>query len=849
MPVYKAKRTHSAAKTPATTAIAANYTTQKKGKGCLLVVILFILIVALAGTLFYLYTLLFGTAGVKNRLTPTGKMDALYVTSDDYFYGAATTVEEQQAALQQLVETALKGGYNTLVVNVRNGQQVIYRDKYLSTAPTITANDKLFSHFDPLDYLGQLTMVNNLALYAQVDLYAAGTTWEAHTLAAKYADALVNADGTYYFTPANTRLAADLTDSLANLAARYPLNGIVLTGIDKLPEADVAVHLAAIKNALKHSGCALGVSVNDTENSLDGLFALLNQTNGSELLQFVMAQYSGTETFDTDYSFLRSKLGASAALYLNTVGSNPLVATQQLFYAQLATDYNGCVYTSEKILNTAPETVALMKTTTNTVDAMPQFTLPIARQLAIGYPSNPTSSTYATSCFIMGSSAPEQPLYMNGNEIVRDTAGGTFGILVNLEPGDNTFVFTQNDITATVVITRQVSSGTGSGGKRQYDDTVTVNPGTYVQVIGQYISSLYDEDDDGAIAATLELGMTGKVTDNVVTVRNGKYTYAYLLSSGDYVLASRVTPVSAPVQTVLNGIAVAENDRGRTLTLQGIETPVIYDDMRDGVLTLDIYDVTLDTGFLTSLPAGVTAQPMKDEDGAELAEGVTLTLSLPNEPKGIWSYDVQLIDGHTQVVLYKSPTLSADPLKPLSGVTVMLDAGHGGSDTGALGILGAIGGPTEAALNLALAQATQYRLEQLGATVIMTRSDDTFPTLQDRVAAAETAQPDFFIALHHNSRDLSNDGYEVSQLECYYFDRNSKAFAQSLLDNVGAATNRAVTDPRWNYFYVTRITCAPSVLFEYGYLVNPQQYESCADTYDIYRAACGTANAIVELCR
>ena len=54
--------------------------------------------------------------------------------------------------------------------------------------------------------------------------------------------------------------------------------------------------------------------------------------------------------------------------------------------------------------------------------------------------------------------------------------------------------------------------------------------------------------------------------------------------------------------------------------------------------------------------------------------------------------------------------------KPLSGVSVMLDAGHGGSDPGAMGVAGE-SGPAEAQLNLAVTQALKYRLEQLGASV------------------------------------------------------------------------------------------------------------------------------------
>ena len=61
-----------------------------------------------------------------------------------------------------------------------------------------------------------------------------------------------------------------------------------------------------------------------------------------------------------------------------------------------------------------------------------------------------------------------------------------------------------------------------------------------------------------------------------------------------------------------------------------------------------------------------------------------------------------------------------------------------------------------------------------------------------------------------------------------------------------AATGRATDTPKWNYFYVTRITSAPSVLFEFGYLVNPQEYEDCISEAGIRAAAEGVAEGILR---
>ena len=94
-------------------------------------------------------------------------------------------------------------------------------------------------------------------------------------------------------------------------------------------------------------------------------------------------------------------------------------------------------------------------------------------------------------------------------------------------------------------------------------------------------------------------------------------------------------------------------------------------------------------------------------------------------------YDVSYAEGQTLLYLRGAPVASRERGRPLTGVTVLLDPGHGGTDVGALGIGGGAG-IAEKTINLTLALAVRDRLEQLGATVQMTRSTDETLTLQQR---------------------------------------------------------------------------------------------------------------------
>ena len=90
--------------------------------------------------------------------------------------------------------------------------------------------------------------------------------------------------------------------------------------------------------------------------------------------------------------------------------------------------------------------------------------------------------------------------------------------------------------------------------------------------------------------------------------------------------------------------------------------------------------------------------------------------------------------------------------------TVILDAGHGGSDDGALGPNGQL----EKQVALDVTRALARRLRARGLRVVMTRSDDTFVPLEERTAIANDARGDLFVSIHANAaRDARIHGSET----------------------------------------------------------------------------------------
>jgi len=96
----------------------------------------------------------------------------------------------------------------------------------------------------------------------------------------------------------------------------------------------------------------------------------------------------------------------------------------------------------------------------------------------------------------------------------------------------------------------------------------------------------------------------------------------------------------------------------------------------------------------------------------------------------------------------------------VAGAHVVIDPGHGGRETGAIGPSGVV----EAELNLDVALRAKAQLEKRGATVVLTRTDDTRVTLQTRAAIARALDPLLFVSIHHNggpTRPSSRPGVQV----------------------------------------------------------------------------------------
>lgn len=158
----------------------------------------------------------------------------------------------------------------------------------------------------------------------------------------------------------------------------------------------------------------------------------------------------------------------------------------------------------------------------------------------------------------------------------------------------------------------------------------------------------------------------------------------------------------------------------------------------------------------------------------------------------------------------------------LSEATIVIDPGHGGSDSGAEYKESQSARYMEKTYTLQLANRVAQELRMYGAQVIMTRDDDRYVGLNPRPKLAESVKADAFISFHFDSSPSRNQGSGVTTY--YYHQGSSKKLARAInqqLNNL-PLTNKGID---FGDFLVIRENTRPAVLCEMGYINSTKDFK------------------------
>ena len=193
---------------------------------------------------------------------------------------------------------------------------------------------------------------------------------------------------------------------------------------------------------------------------------------------------------------------------------------------------------------------------------------------------------------------------------------------------------------------------------------------------------------------------------------------------------------------------------------------------------------------------------------------------------------------------------------PVSGKTIVIDAGHGVPDEGAQSSTGT----TEAETNLKISLKVQNLLEQSGCTVILTRSDENaiydvdsntlkqkkISDIRNRVKIGNESSADIFVSIHLNK--IPQQQYYGWQ--CFYKEGNeqSNKLAKSIQENLNNSmqkeNNRVAM--KIDNIYIIKHVEIPTSIVECGFLSNPEEEKQLLDDNYQNRLAWGIYSGIIN---
>ncbi|MCA9404389.1 MAG: N-acetylmuramoyl-L-alanine amidase [Candidatus Omnitrophica bacterium] len=214
---------------------------------------------------------------------------------------------------------------------------------------------------------------------------------------------------------------------------------------------------------------------------------------------------------------------------------------------------------------------------------------------------------------------------------------------------------------------------------------------------------------------------------------------------------------------------------------------------------------------------------------------------------------------------------------------VILDAGHGGKDPGAIGYAKS----QEKDIVLDITNRLARMLEDNGIKVHMTRNDDTFISLQDRSAIASKTKADAFVSIHANaSKQRGVSGVEVFSLrhltptemndikrtknrkimmdhlaasrtdpnldalvdEMMFAHKQGESFqlAQRIGEDMARSLKIRMRGTKTAGFYVLRNTLIPAVLVEVGFVTNPKEERLLQSSRYREKIARSIANTLID---
>lgn len=299
--------------------------------------------------------------------------------------------------------------------------------------------------------------------------------------------------------------------------------------------------------------------------------------------------------------------------------------------------------------------------------------------------------------------------------------------------------------------------------------------------------------------------------------------------------------------SVARTIQVKEDRYGETVVIPlNQRLPFLVEqNLKTNHLNVKVYGVLADTDWVYQAPESGNSKLIENVSWKQPEDGVyQVDIDLAGSRQ--WGYFADFDDNNLNLHIKYPPAIkaiAAETSEPrLQGLSICLDPGHGGKETGAIGPSAV----REAEINLAIALKFRDLLVAEGATVFMTRVDDVDVSLNDRVEFAKAKNVDLLISIHNNALPDGRDPNKEHGTSSYWYHPQSQELAACLKNAEAKELLFPDIGARYQNLALCRPTNMPAVLVEVGFVCNPDEYAKLISPASQQAAAQGMLKGLVN---
>jgi len=278
----------------------------------------------------------------------------------------------------------------------------------------------------------------------------------------------------------------------------------------------------------------------------------------------------------------------------------------------------------------------------------------------------------------------------------------------------------------------------------------------------------------------------------------------------------QIIPGAAPPKTIIRSVGYSQLPKMTEIRFP-LQVPVpLKVQQGDRTFTLTLYHTTAQTDTIR-----LDDDPLISRlDWQQVTpDQVNYTFNLKKLQQ--WGYKLRYENSTLVLTLRHQPTIALARRLPLSGIKIVIDPGHGGKESGAIGPTGY----AEKDVNLLVSKLLRDELVKRGAVVVMTREDDREVSLVERQEIISREEPAIALSIHYNSLPDNGDAENTRGFGSFWYHPQSHSLAVFLHNYVVSQLKQPSYGVFWNNLALTRPNHAPAVLLELGFMSNPQDFE------------------------